>query len=84
MTVNHQVEISKFSFPSNRRLAQLVRAFGLHPKGHRFESYIFYNNWEYRIAAIAADCKSAPSGSVVRVHLLSPIGGEANLVEALD
>ncbi len=24
----------------------------------RFESYIFYN-WEYRIAAIAADCKSA-------------------------
>lgn len=23
----------------------------------------------YRIAAIAADCKSAPSGSVVRVHL---------------
>ena len=32
--------------PTNRRLAQLVRAFGLHPKGHRFESYIFYNNWE--------------------------------------
>ena len=27
---------------TNRRLAQLVRAFGLHPKGHRFESYIFY------------------------------------------
>ena len=27
--------------------------------------------WEYRIVAIAADCKSAPSGSVVRVHLLS-------------
>ena len=23
----------------------------------------------YRIVAIAADCKSAPSGSVVRVHL---------------
>ena len=40
-----------------RRLAQLVRAFGLHPKGHRFESYIFYN-WEYRIVAIATDCKS--------------------------
>ena len=28
---------------TNRRLAQLVRAFGLHPKCHRFESYIFYN-----------------------------------------
>ena len=27
------------------------------------------NVWEDRIVAIAADCKSAPSGSVVRVHL---------------
>ena len=27
------------------------------------------NAWEDRIVAIAADCKSAPSGSVVRVHL---------------
>ena len=25
--------------------------------------------WGYRIVAIAADCKSAPSGSVVQVHL---------------
>ena len=46
-----------------RRLAQLVRALGLHPRGHRFESYISYDNWEYRIAAIAVDCKSTPSGS---------------------
>ncbi len=35
----------------------MVRAFGLHPKGHRFESYIFYKCL-YRIAAIAGDCKS--------------------------
>ena len=27
------------------------------------------SNWGYRIAAIAEDCKSFPSGSVVRVHL---------------
>ncbi len=31
----------------------------------------FLNIWEYRIVAIAADCKSVPSGSVVQVHLLS-------------
>ena len=31
---------------------------------------LFRETWGDRIAAIAADCKSAPSGSVVRVHLL--------------
>ena len=37
---------------------------------------------EDRIAAIAADCKSAPSGSVVRVHLLPHNRGSSSVGRA--
>ena len=51
----------------NRRLAQFVSSGGI------LKTYF----WGYRIAAIAADCKSAPSGSEVRV-LLPPL--ESSLI----
>jgi len=66
-------------------MAELAYASDLGSDFCRFESYYGYEkrfvytrqernvqNWGYRIAAIAADCKSAPSGSVVRVHLSPP------------
>ena len=36
--------------------------------------------WEDRIVAIAADCKSAPSGSVVRVHLFPRFQKSLNIM----